>query len=326
MARYTALFAQLNRHIRLVACCDPAPDRAARFARRFRIPQVYTEYDALLSAATKPDALYLAVPHHLHHPMALQAIAAGIPALIEKPLARTPAEGQEIADSARMAGVKVGVNYQYRYDTGCYTLARVVQAGVLGEIRYVRCHLPWHREEAYFAGRGWHARLDTAGGGTLITQGSHLLDVALWALGGRPAAALGYTAERVFREVCSRGPRLGDHRNGRRRASGNRQFDGNPRRPGPEHRGLRLALAPRPTATVPGRMCGSAGCMGPGRSRPVAASMPSSGVWRVSVPGLRTKPNGPPYLIPAAEAVPVLTAVDARFRSARLGHREEVTL
>lgn len=106
------------------------------------------------------------------------ALAAGIPVLVEKPLALTPDEGRQMVAAAESAGVKLGVNYPYRYDTGCYALARAVQAGALGEVRYARCHLPWHRDASHFGASGWHARLSTAGGGTLITQGSYPLDVA----------------------------------------------------------------------------------------------------------------------------------------------------
>ncbi|MCX6032505.1 MAG: Gfo/Idh/MocA family oxidoreductase [Chloroflexi bacterium] len=332
VARYTAWFARLNRGIRLAACCDSVPERAAQFARRFRIPQVFSDYGQLLAALVSgrsqqpaqatAAAVYLAVPHHLHAPMVERAIRADIPALVEKPLTRTLAEGQEIVAAAQARGVKVGVNYQYRYDAGCYALARAVQAGALGEIRYARCNLPWHRDDRYFAGAGWHAHLVTAGGGTLLTQGSHLLDVVLWALGGRPVTAMGYTARRAFGqvevedlaqgiiemadgalvEVCSS---MVAH--AEQAASievyGARGTAIYSNRPWPHVQFLGV----RPAREAPPG----------GRIHALQRSLEGFRAWIV---------EGRSYLTPAAEALPVLAAVDAIYRSSRTGRREAVTL
>jgi predicted dehydrogenase len=146
------------------------------------------------------DAVYLAVPHHLHYGMIATAVAAGIPVFTEKPITRTVAEGQNIAEIARTRRVKVGVNYQYRYDSGCHRLARAVQNGDLGEIHAARINVPWHRGADYFAKSTWHSKLATAGGGTLITQASHFLDVILWALrDDTPQSAVGYTKRRKYK-------------------------------------------------------------------------------------------------------------------------------
>jgi UDP-N-acetyl-2-amino-2-deoxyglucuronate dehydrogenase len=200
IARYMAWLARLNRRIQIAACCDVLPERANSFAHRLRIPQVYTDYTRML-AASDLDAVYLAVPHHLHFEMLQDAIEVGLPVLVEKPLTRTLEEGQRIVELAGSHHVQVGVNYQYRYDSGCYALARAVQKGELGEIYYARLNLPWHRNSSYFEQAAWHARLETSGGGTLITQGSHLLDVVLWALGEKPVSAIGSIARRKFHSI-----------------------------------------------------------------------------------------------------------------------------
>ncbi len=97
--------------------------------------------------------------------------------------------------------VKIGVNYQYRYDSGCYRLARAVQSGVLGRVMYTRINIPWHRERNYFDDSPWHKTMAQAGGGTLITQGSHLIDIVLWAVGSPAVAATGHTAQKIFSDV-----------------------------------------------------------------------------------------------------------------------------
>lgn len=201
IARYTAFFARLNRKIRLSACCDIDHQRATAFARRFGIPGIYTDLDQLLDTG-QPQAVYLAVPHDLHLPMAAQSAAAGVAVLCEKPLAASLAEGLELAALARQPGVKIGVNYQYRYDSACYALVQAARNGDLGRLLYLRANIPWHREAGYFTSQSaWHSSLQRSGGGTLLTQGSHFLDILLWAANSQPAAAWGTTARQVFSEV-----------------------------------------------------------------------------------------------------------------------------
>lgn len=195
IAGFTAGVSRLVPQVMLSACCDRNEARAQAFANRYHIPQVFTDYTDLLMKA-KLDAVYLAVPHDLHYGMVLAAVEMGRPVFVEKPVTRTFAEGKKLIEA--ITGTRVGVNYQYRYDGGCYALARALQAGALGKIHSIRINIPWHREQKYFEGAAWHKTIAQAGGGTLITQGSHFLDVALWALGDRPVSAMGYAATPIF--------------------------------------------------------------------------------------------------------------------------------
>lgn len=195
IAGFTALVSRLVPQVRLAACCDVHAEWARVFAKRHRIPQAYTDYAEMLDKASF-DAVYLAVPHNLHYEMVLSAVGAGKAVFVEKPFTRTLEEGIKLLET--VAGAKVGVNYQYRYDRSCFALARAVQAGALGWVHSIRINVPWHRTQAYFNGATWHKTIAQAGGGTLITQGSHFLDVALWALGEQPVSAMGYTASPGF--------------------------------------------------------------------------------------------------------------------------------
>lgn len=195
IAGYMAWMSRLVPQVTLLACCDIDAQRAAAFSKRHRIQQVFTDYGAVLSQA-EVDAVYLAVPHYLHYEMVCSAVKAGKPVFVEKPLTRTLDEGISLLKTA--ANVKIGVNYQYRYDSACYALARTAQSGALGRIHSIRINVPWRRDRRYFDGAAWHKTIAQAGGGTLITQGSHFLDAALWALGEPPVSAMGYTATPIF--------------------------------------------------------------------------------------------------------------------------------
>jgi predicted dehydrogenase len=316
---YTAWLARLNPGIRLAACCDVEEARARAFARRHKIPHVYQDYADMLSQV-ELDAVYLAVPHHLHHPMLADAITAGLPVFVEKPITRTLQEGIEITRLAAARGVKVGVNYQYRYDAGCYALARAVQRGDLGEIHYARINLPWHREAGYFEGAGWHKSLAQAGGGTLITQGSHLLDIVLWALGEPPRSAMGYISQRVFTTV-----EVEDLAQGTLEMAGGALVQVCSSMVAASEQAVSIEIygrkgtaiytnKPRPQARFVGLRLRKE-CP-PGRGlHALQRSLEGFRAWVVA---------GQPYLTPAAEALPALAAVEALYRSARSGQREFV--
>jgi UDP-N-acetyl-2-amino-2-deoxyglucuronate dehydrogenase len=196
IATAMAWLARLNPRIRIAACMSPVRDEAEAFARRFRVPRAYTDLAGLVGDRGV-QAWYLASPHDAHAPQLREAVRCGIPVLCEKPLATTLEDGIDVCRRARDAGVEIAVNYQYRFDRGCRALVEAARAGELGEILFGACRVPWHREAPYFEGT-WRASRERAGGGTLITQGSHALDILLAACGGRPARAWGSVARRRF--------------------------------------------------------------------------------------------------------------------------------
>ena len=321
IGRWMALFCRLNRRIRLVACCDRQRPVADAFAARFRIPRAYDDYGALLEGE-RLDAVYLAVPHDLHFEMVVAAIEAGVPVLVEKPVARTLDEGREIVRRAGAAKVRVGVNYQYRYDTGCYALAQAARQGELGELYYGRCNVPWHREADYFASGPWRGALARSGGGTLLTQGSHALDLLLWALDSPPRAATGLTAQPGLSKVEVETLALGAVE----LESGALIQISSSMVARPEQAVTMELYGERGTALYSNRPWPHARFRGPRvrRRRPPAwgvhalqRSLEAFRAWIV---------DDRPYLIPAAEALPVLATVEALYRSAQSGKVEPISL
>ncbi len=318
IARYTALLSRLVRQIRLTACCDADAQRAVRFAAKHRIPAALGDYATLL-ARDDIDAVYLAVPHFLHHGMIRDAVTAGKPVLVEKPITRTFGEGADIARMARTHGIKVGVNYQYRYDGACHTLARAVQSGVLGRIHSARINLPWYRPASYFEASPWHKTIAQAGGGTLLTQGSHFLDIVLWALGGKPVSAAGYTAQPKFAvevETLAHGivemeggalVQICSSMAGARQGTVTIEVDG--------ERGT-ATYSNRPLPRV--RFRGVKSMRYPVPQRGVHALQRSVAAFARWILEDRT------FLVPAHEALPVLGTVEAIYRSAASGRRELV--
>ncbi len=319
IAGYTALFARLNRRIQLAACCDSNREKAGRFARRHGIPRTFTDYSEML-AEVELEAVYLAVPHHLHAGMMQAAIAAGRHIFVEKPLTSRLDEGREIVRQADEAGVRVGVNYQYRYDSGCHALARAVQSGALGRVYYARANLAWQRGRSYFEQAAWHASLEQSGGGTLITQGSHLLDLLLWALGSRPVTASGLTAQQKFKDVEVEDLALAavELENGALVQLSSSMAAT------PEQALSLEVYGEHGTAVYSDRPFPRVRFRGV-RVRPERPPVRGIHALQRSLEGFRAwVVDGRPYLTPAGSALPVLAAVEAIYRSAQSGKKEPV--
>jgi predicted dehydrogenase len=259
--------------------------------------------------------------------MITAAVEIGLHVLAEKPLARTGAEGEAAArlmqpqSAPCVAGAtRVAVNYQYRYDSACYAMARAVQRGDLGEVRYARINVPWKRGEDYFRGAAWHASLEQAGGGTLLTQGSHFMDVALWACGQPVRSVMGHTARRVFTgvEVEDFAAGVVELANGAVIEICSSMVAAS------EGPATIEIYGSRATAFYRAGWLGGLRFEGRRVGRILREHPPVRGLHALqrSIEGFRRwAAGGEPHLVPVSEALPVLKAVEAVYRSAERGER-----
>ena len=306
IARVVALAAYANPRVETVACCDVSQSGAEKFAADLEIPRAYGDYQVML-AQEDLDVIYLATPHHLHYPMMLSAIRAGRHIWCEKPITVTVAEAWDVVEQARAAGVKVGVNYQTRYDPDCVRMYEAVHSGALGEIYYARTNTPYLRAPAYYA--GWHAIKSQAGGGTMLTVGSHMIDALLWATGCRPLSAEGRVARKKFKEIEVEDLAMGmlELDNGALVQVCSSMIANPERTPTIELYGsLDTFFFPSPRPENP---------LEDGSETNITRSLEGFRAWIE---------EDIPYRIPAAEAIPALAVVEAMYRSAESGRREEV--
>ncbi len=192
-----ALVTKTLRNFVITTCVSKDLQEAETFAKKNGIPKAYNEYQELFVHQSEYDAIYLSTPHHLHGPMIKAAIDQNIPVLCEKPITESYATAVEIIKFVEASKVKVGINYQYRYNPACQKLIHYTQND-MGKLYYIRINIPWHREPSYFDFSSWHKKIAFAGGGTLITQGSHFLDIALLAAKSNPISAFGADSRKVF--------------------------------------------------------------------------------------------------------------------------------
>lgn len=179
IAKDMLLVFRITRGVSVVSLCDINEERLAKAGKRFKKAELFSDYNELIEKSDC-DAVYIALPHFLHYPVMKKAIAHKKHILCEKPITMNENNAREIVRLAGESRLKIAVNYQYRYDGNCYRLVQAVKNGDLGRINFIRCAVPWSRDEEYFNFAPWHRSLEKSGGGTLLTQGSHLLDIILW--------------------------------------------------------------------------------------------------------------------------------------------------
>jgi predicted dehydrogenase len=165
---------------KMVAIAGLDADRCRELARKHDIPEIYSDYRDLIEQADV-DLVSVAVPNHLHLPVALAAIRAGKHILMEKPLARNSIEGEEMVRAAKEAGVILAIAFNRRGRQDMRVLKQHIADGGLGRIYYAKAF--WMRRSGIPGLGSWFTTKELAGGGPLIDLGVHVLDMALWLMG-----------------------------------------------------------------------------------------------------------------------------------------------
>ena len=129
------------------------------------------------------DAIIIATPHPSHLDITLRAFQAGKHVLVEKPMAVTPSEADEMVDAARQSGKRLGVLFNNRFRADVKKLRELVLDGTLGNIYHASLVTAMLRTQDYYDRLEWRGTWEHEGGGVLINQGIHHLDLFQWLLG-----------------------------------------------------------------------------------------------------------------------------------------------
>lgn len=174
----------------LTALCDTHPERAQHAGEQFGVPH-FTDPEAMFESDLV-DAVLIATPHYGHAPVAVSAFNHGLHVLVEKPLCVSVSEGDQMLAAARRAGTQFAIGYQHRFRPEVQAARRVIEQGVIGEVRRTLLITAWYRTQAYYDSGGWRATWAGEGGGVLINQAPHFIDLWTW-LGGLPSRLTGQT-------------------------------------------------------------------------------------------------------------------------------------
>jgi len=167
---------ELGERAQVIGGYSPTPERRGEFERTYGLPTVDSR-EALL-ADPRVDAVLILTPPRSHAQLAIEAARAGKHVLLEKPIDVDFEHARAVVDAVEQAGRTLGVVFQFRFRPATETLRKLIAAGELGELLSVSASIRWWRPPEYYAqpGRGMLAR---DGGGVLLTQSIHTLDVML---------------------------------------------------------------------------------------------------------------------------------------------------
>jgi len=198
VARYHAQAIAATPGARLAAVCRAERGRASEAAAELGAP-CEPDLQALL-ARSDVDAVCLCTPSGLHAGQALQAARAGKHVLVEKPMALSLADADAMIGACREAGVRLGVALQRRTDPATRALHDAIRAGELGEMVLGTASVPYFRPQSYYESAAWRGTWALDGGGALMNQGIHLVDLLLWLMGGE-AEVVGASAAALDHDI-----------------------------------------------------------------------------------------------------------------------------
>lgn len=164
-----------------VAVCGRSLEKTKVFAAKYGV-NAYGSVEELVESSGA-QMVVVATPHPLHAASAVTAARGGLHVLVEKPLASSLADCDAMLDAARQAGVVLGTVCQRRFYEPCRRIRRAIDDGKLGRpILGTVAMLGW-RDEAYYRSDPWRGSWKGEGGGVLVNQAPHQLDLLLWYLG-----------------------------------------------------------------------------------------------------------------------------------------------
>ncbi len=181
IAGYHAEAIGLTDGAKLVAVCRSDRGNCAQAEERFGVP-CEPSYDALL-ARSDIDAISICSPSGLHAAQAIAAARAGKHVLVEKPMALNLADADAMIEACREAGVWLAVALQRRTTPMFQAVREAIVAGELGKLVLGTVNVPYQRTAAYYESADWRGTWGMDGGGALMNQGIHLVDLLVWFMG-----------------------------------------------------------------------------------------------------------------------------------------------
>ncbi|MFH1996579.1 MAG: Gfo/Idh/MocA family oxidoreductase [Candidatus Omnitrophota bacterium] len=164
--------------VTIAAVCDIKRKRAAERAKEYR-SSYYTDYKKMFREE-RLDCVHICTPHHLHAQMALAAADYGMNALVEKPMALNSEDAARMIDSFKKKKLKLGVISQNRFNPSSRLVRQCFTAGKLGKFKAAKLVLTYHKPDAYYQKSDWKGTWSKEGGGVVIDQSIHYLDVLRW--------------------------------------------------------------------------------------------------------------------------------------------------
>lgn len=169
---------------KLAAVCDISPDRLNWAKNELgEGVQLFDDAEALFASGCV-DAVIIATPHYYHPPLAIKGFEHGLHVLVEKPAGVYTRQVRQMNEAAQKSGKVFGIMYNQRTNPLYQKLRELIQSGELGELKRTNWIITnWYRSQSYYNSGGWRATWAGEGGGVLLNQDPHQLDLWQWTCG-----------------------------------------------------------------------------------------------------------------------------------------------
>jgi len=166
----------------VVGAWSRSPERAKQFAEQHQI-RGYGSFDELL-ADPAVQAVIVCLPSGYHSEYGIRAADAGKHVIVEKPIDITEARAHALIAACRKAGRQLSVVFQYRFTPAARKVRRALDEGLLGKLILGDAYVKWYRTPQYYTASPWRGTKSIDGGGALINQSIHTIDLLQWFMGG----------------------------------------------------------------------------------------------------------------------------------------------
>jgi len=183
---------------RLVGVMSRSEEKARKTGAQFGVPH-FTELKKLL-AAPGLDVVCITTPSGSHLEPAVDAANAGKHVVCEKPLEITLDRIDKLVAACEKNKAKLGAIFQARFGEGAQTVKKAVQAGRFGRLTLCDCYVKWWRTQQYYDDGGWRGTWKLDGGGALMNQSIHAIDLLQW-LVGKPSEIAGFTGTLAHQRI-----------------------------------------------------------------------------------------------------------------------------
>nr|MDO8086127.1 Gfo/Idh/MocA family oxidoreductase [Candidatus Sigynarchaeum springense]MDO8119665.1 Gfo/Idh/MocA family oxidoreductase [Candidatus Sigynarchaeota archaeon] len=167
--------------IKLVAVADVNKEAAQKIADQHEVEFVTTDYKELCTQNV--DFVVISLPHGLHREVTVHCLDAGKHVLVEKPIATTVEDAQEMIATAKRNNRKLGVHFQQRFIDATREAKKIIDGGKIGKILQASVSVMWFRDMDYYKRSSWRGTWRMEGGGSLINQAIHPVDQMVFLLG-----------------------------------------------------------------------------------------------------------------------------------------------
>lgn len=167
--------------VEIVALCDTDLNKAERRKNEYELNcKLYADFDEMLESE-ELDSVHIATPHYLHAPMTIKALKKNINVFLEKPMCISCDEIEKMIKAESESSAKVCVCFQNRFNPSTILAERI--AAEDGGVRSAFGTVFWYRDEKYYTNSGWRGKYATEGGGVMINQAIHTLDLLCYYIG-----------------------------------------------------------------------------------------------------------------------------------------------